>query len=178
MLFFLIIHQFFNKYFHQIGTDELSAAFTELINSDVIRQKLESEDFVAIKVRSDGEAYMQFAQICKFSRDIDFNLNLMINGNICMNFFRFTDKLVPLPSLFFIGKTGTPIEIVTSVTKTVDELKSKIDKVLNLVKPTTSDTAAASSANLISSILNAFLQRDGDCVDESLNFHRFKSNFR
>lgn len=66
----------------------------------------------------------------------------------------FTDKLVPLPSLFFIGKTGTPIEIVTSVTKTVEELKSKIDKVLNLVKPATSNTAAASSANLISSMLS------------------------
>lgn len=57
---------------------------------------------------------------------------------------------MPLPSLFFIGKNGAPIEIVTSVTKTVDELKSKIDKVLNRTTPTTSDATA--SANLISSM--------------------------
>lgn len=56
---------------------------------------------------------------------------------------------MPLPSLFFIGKNGTPIEIVTSLTKTVDELKSKIDKVLNRSPATASDAAA--SADFISS---------------------------
>lgn len=62
---------------------------------------------------------------------------------------------MPLPSLFFIGKNGTPIEIVTAVTKTVDELKSKIDKVLDRTPaPATSSTAATASANLISSKTN------------------------
>lgn len=37
-----------------------------------------------------------------------------------------SDQLVPLPSLFFIGKNGTPIEVVTSMTKTVIELEEKI----------------------------------------------------
>lgn len=66
----------------------------------------------------------------------------------------FADKLVPLPSLFFIGKSGAPIEIVTAVTKTVDELKAKIDKVLDRTPPATSSTAASASANLISSKAN------------------------
>lgn len=68
--------------------------------------------------------------------------------------FFFADKLVPLPSLFFIGKNGAPIDIVTGVTKTVDELNSKIDGVLNGVKPNaveSSGSSATASANLIAS---------------------------
>lgn len=70
----------------------------------------------------------------------------------------FSDKLVPLPSLFFIGKNGAPIEIVTGVTKTVDELNSKIDTVLEGVKqkPNTTNSAAA-SANLIASTIYYFI---------------------
>lgn len=49
------------------GSDELSTAFSDMVNNDVIRNKLESDDFVAIKVQSDSEAYIQFAQICKVS---------------------------------------------------------------------------------------------------------------
>lgn len=41
-----------------------------MINTDAIRKELESEDFVAIKVQSDSEAYMQFAQICKASNKL------------------------------------------------------------------------------------------------------------
>lgn len=58
----------------------------------------------------------------------------------------FVDKLVPLPSLFFIGKNGAPIEIVTGVTKTIDELKSKIDIVLGTAKPTPTPTTTQSPA--------------------------------
>lgn len=57
-------------YFDQIGTDEMSKAFTELINNDIVRTKLESDDFVAIRVHSDSEAYLQFAAICKVSHEI------------------------------------------------------------------------------------------------------------
>lgn len=52
----------------KIGTDEMSTAFTELINNETVRTKLESDDFVAIRVQSDSEAYMQFAAICKVSQ--------------------------------------------------------------------------------------------------------------
>lgn len=63
----------------------------------------------------------------------------------------FTDKLVPLPSLFFIGQNGAPLEIVTGITKTVEELTSKINGVLDKVKPTTVAGASSGSANLIAS---------------------------
>lgn len=56
------------------GNDESSIAFTAMINTDTIRKELESEDFVAIKVQSDSEAYMQFAQICKVSMKLISNL--------------------------------------------------------------------------------------------------------
>lgn len=57
-----------------------------------------------------------------------------------------------MPSLFFIGRNGTPIEIVTGVTKTVDELNSKIDGVLNGMTPNSSNSNSANaSANLIAS---------------------------
>lgn len=39
-------------------------------------------------------------------------------------------QLVPLPSLFFIGKSGTPIEVVTGNTASVEELDSKIKSIL------------------------------------------------
>lgn len=42
----------------------------------------------------------------------------------------FLDKLVPIPSIFFIGKNGTPLDVVTGITKTVEELESKIAQVL------------------------------------------------
>lgn len=40
------------------------------------------------------------------------------------------DKLVPIPSIFFIGKNGAPLDVVTGITKTVEELESKIAQVL------------------------------------------------
>lgn len=43
----------------------MSTAFTSIINDGKIRMKLESDDFVAIKIQSDSDAYIQFAQICK-----------------------------------------------------------------------------------------------------------------
>lgn len=62
---------------------------------------------------------------------------------------------MPLPSLFFIGKNGAPMEIVTGITKTVDELISKIDNVLQVVNPKPSSSnlssGASASANLIAS---------------------------
>lgn len=40
--------------------------------------------------------------------------------------------MVPLPSLFFIGKNGTPLEVATGVISSVDELNGKIENVLKL----------------------------------------------
>lgn len=72
---------------------------------------------------------------------------------------------MPLPSLFFIGKNGTPIEIVTGLTKTVDELHSKINKVLSITKPTSSVSPSTASANLIASMVDFINQLFSDGIE-------------
>lgn len=37
---------------------------------------------------------------------------------------------MPVPSIFFIGKNGTPLDVVTGITKTVEELETKMAQVL------------------------------------------------
>lgn len=61
------------------------------------------------------------------------------------------DKLVPLPSIFFIGKNGAPLEIVTGVTNTVAELETKINGVLTKVNSNPSTSSGNASSNLIAS---------------------------
>jgi len=84
------------------GTDELSQKLTSIINEDTVRATLESTSFVAIKIQSDSEAYVHFAQMY---------------------------KLVPLPSIFFIGTNGQPIDIVTGVIASSQELSDRIKNV-------------------------------------------------
>lgn len=79
---------------------------------------MESDDFVAIKIEGESESYMQFASIF---------------------------QIVPVPSIFFIGKTGTPIDIATGILNSIEELEGKIEKVLQLAgKKAASNTAASS----------------------------------
>lgn len=100
-----------------------------------------------------------------------------ISTNLVLNFrCTLADKLVPLPSLFFIGKTGAPLEIVTYMTKTVDELESKIDSVLVKVNTDASATQvnnalasqvtpSASQANPPASLANASTSVDQSADD-------------
>ncbi|XP_068142880.1 UBX domain-containing protein 4 [Drosophila tropicalis] len=87
------------------GQDEMSAKLEKFLNDGRVRAKLESSDFVAIKVKGDSSAYGQFISLY---------------------------KVVPIPSIFFIGKSGTPLEIATGITTNVEELVDKIEKVLVL----------------------------------------------
>lgn len=105
------------------GSDELSNSLSSIVNDERIRLKLESDRFVAIKIQSDSPAYGQFAQLCKTNDD-------SVNGSFSISCNRFADKLVPVPSLFFIGTNGVPLEIVTGITKSVEELDAKIENVL------------------------------------------------
>lgn len=43
---------------------------TKLIDNAAIAKKLESNAFVAIKIESDKEEYIQFAKICKFTSQL------------------------------------------------------------------------------------------------------------
>lgn len=102
-----------------------------LVDAEAIRTELESPDYVAIRVQTETEAYNQFCQIY---------------------------KLVPCPSIFFLGENGAPITIVTELTKTVDELHAKIQSLStnasasSVAAPapnaaSTSSTAAAATAS-------------------------------
>ncbi|XP_014236773.1 UBX domain-containing protein 4 isoform X1 [Trichogramma pretiosum] len=99
------------------GKDDTSKRVAESIDSPQVSSKLESEDFVAIKLQSDTENYTFFAQIY---------------------------QLVPVPSIFFIGDNGAPLEVVGHA-MSPDDLAAKISSILEKAKPEISQ----SSANLI-----------------------------
>ncbi|XP_071557698.1 UBX domain-containing protein 4 isoform X3 [Temnothorax nylanderi] len=84
------------------GKDDTSVQLAQAIDATEVSSRLEGEHFVAIRLESGSEAYRFFAQIY---------------------------QLVPVPSLFFIGENGTPLEIVAG-SATAAELESKIDDVL------------------------------------------------
>lgn len=73
----------------------------------------------------------------------------------------FPDKLVPLPSVFFIGKNGSPLEIVTGVTNTVAELETKINGVLTKANLNPSTSSGNASSNLIAS---KFTHKHNVCI--------------
>ncbi|CAD7002375.1 unnamed protein product [Ceratitis capitata] len=108
------------------GKNESTQKLTSFINDQKIREKLESDDFVAIKIESDSQAYMQFASIY---------------------------QVVPVPSIFFIGKTGSPLEIGTGIIASVAELEEKIMRVLSASGRST--PSAQSSASFITAEQNA-----------------------
>ncbi|XP_037939494.1 UBX domain-containing protein 4 [Teleopsis dalmanni] len=93
------------------GKDEASQRITEFLNDEKIRGKLETDNFIAIKIESETQEYMQFASVY---------------------------KVVPIPSLFFIGQTGTPLDIGTGIISSVNELDDKIINVLQISGKVTS----------------------------------------
>lgn len=46
------------------GKDETSTEFAAAVNNSEVSSRLEQDDFVAIRLESDSEAYTFFAQIC------------------------------------------------------------------------------------------------------------------
>lgn len=88
------------------GQDEVSRKAANTVNGATISSKLETEDFVAIKLESDSETYRQFVQIY---------------------------QLVPVPSLFFIGDNGVPLEVIAGDVNEA-ELVRRIDSVLEKSK--------------------------------------------
>lgn len=84
------------------GKDDRSVQFAEAINATEVSNRLEQDDFVAIRLESGSETYGFFTQIY---------------------------TLVPVPSLYLIGEHGAPLEIIAG-NITAAELASKIDLVL------------------------------------------------
>ncbi|XP_054734164.1 UBX domain-containing protein 4 [Anastrepha obliqua] len=102
------------------GKNESTTKLSNFLNDEKVRRMLESDDFVAIKIESDSQSYMQFATIY---------------------------QVVPVPSIFFIGKSGTPLEIGTGIIASVEELEEKINKVL--IASGRSTPSVSSSTSLI-----------------------------
>ncbi|KAF5306551.1 hypothetical protein FQA39_LY08873 [Lamprigera yunnana] len=75
------------------GKDDKSKEITALIDNKDISSILEQQYFVAIKIEGNSIAHQQFSQIY---------------------------KQLSVPSIFFIGKSGVPLEIVTEVQSTTD----------------------------------------------------------
>jgi hypothetical protein len=46
------------------GEDDSSKSIAATVDNTAVSSKLESEDFVVIRINSGSEAYRQFAQIC------------------------------------------------------------------------------------------------------------------
>ncbi|XP_030385922.1 actin cytoskeleton-regulatory complex protein PAN1 [Scaptodrosophila lebanonensis] len=85
------------------GQDEMSARLQRFVDDDRVRTKLESDDFVAIKIKGESTEYHQFRTLY---------------------------QVVPVPSIFFIGKAGTPLIIATGVVASVEELVDKVNTAL------------------------------------------------
>ncbi|XP_022221716.1 UBX domain-containing protein 4 [Drosophila obscura] len=110
------------------GENELSSKLERFVDDEQVRSRLESSDFVAIKVPGDSTAYGQFMSLY---------------------------KVVPIPSIFFIGKSGTPLDVATGIIASAEELAAKIDKVLVLAGkreenqlPTTSSSCSSATPGI------------------------------
>jgi len=103
------------------GKDGASINAAATMDNVAVSSKLESDEFVVIKLDSGSEAYKQFVQIY---------------------------QLVPVPSMFFIGGNGVPLEVVAGEV-TVPELLQKITSVLEksgkVVSPTEAESEAAAT---------------------------------
>lgn len=140
------------------GNDELSTKMGKFINEHPrIKELLESEYFLAIRVETGSEPYMQFAQIY---------------------------QLVPSPSMFFIGKNGTPLEIATGILESADDLVKKIENVLKTFQESQlaqtpianfiSREQAASSIEVTDSTTNNTLNTDNVAVEDPETDHAEK----
>ncbi|KAH8278235.1 hypothetical protein KR044_006229 [Drosophila immigrans] len=100
------------------GQDEMSAKLDRFLNDSRVNSKLTTADFVAVKIQGDSPTYAQFIALY---------------------------KVVPVPSIFFIGNSGTPLDVTTGIIDSVEELVAKIDKVLLLAGKQTNEEAASTS---------------------------------
>lgn len=102
------------------GKDEASQSLANAINDPEVSSKLEGDNFVAIHFESGTPTFNQFSQIYRNP---------------------------PVPSLYFIGRSGAPIDVVTQAPDP-ESLLQNIVRVesIHLGKPTqTSSTQAATS---------------------------------
>lgn len=125
------------------GENELSAEMATTIDDSAVVSRLANQtNFLAIKLRSGSPNYMHFAQIYQF---------------------------VPVPSLFFIGRNGTPLEVVCAGVQP-DNLATRIDRILeehrkekpSPIQPSTSSQSLKEQTiNLLQSEMQANSVQEG-----------------
>ncbi|CAH0761500.1 unnamed protein product [Diatraea saccharalis] len=85
------------------GDNDLSTEMAATIDdTDVVKRLSDENNFLAVKLKSGSTNYTHFAQIYQF---------------------------VPVPSLFFIGRNGTPLEVVCAGIQ-AGNLATRIDRIL------------------------------------------------
>ncbi|XP_068621877.1 UBX domain-containing protein 4 [Battus philenor] len=85
------------------GENEQSVEMSSIIDdSNVVKRLADAENFLAVKLKSGSINYTHFAQIYQF---------------------------VPVPSLFFINRNGTPLEVVCAGVD-AQNLATRIDRIL------------------------------------------------
>ncbi|XP_013177035.1 PREDICTED: UBX domain-containing protein 4 isoform X1 [Papilio xuthus] len=113
------------------GDNEQSAEMSSTIDNVAVEKRLSnSENFLAIKLKSGSINYTHFAQIYQF---------------------------VPVPSLFFINRNGTPLEVVCAGVE-AQNLATRIDRIIeehnkdkkgNVQPSTSGQSLKQQTANLI-----------------------------
>ncbi|XP_057654148.1 UBX domain-containing protein 4-like isoform X1 [Diorhabda carinulata] len=100
------------------GSDENSEKITNLIDNGEFGQKLEQDNFVCIKVKAGSTSHQQFGEIYKEPS---------------------------VPSVYFIGKSGVPLDIITGSTN-LDDISSRINDILsraNITQLSSQSTSAS-----------------------------------
>ncbi|CAG9834282.1 unnamed protein product [Diabrotica balteata] len=121
------------------GTDEKSQKITDLINNGELGEKLEQDHFVAIKIIAGSTAHHQFSEIYKEPS---------------------------VPSIYFIGQKGVPLDIITGNTN-LDTVSAKVDDVLNRAGFSTGPVHSISASVLSENFLAHEQAGEGPRVDNN-----------
>ncbi|GJQ82762.1 hypothetical protein Trydic_g19770 [Trypoxylus dichotomus] len=116
------------------GTDDESTNLTSTIDQDDVSKLLGSNHFVSIKIEANSVPHQQFSEIYKGAK---------------------------VPSVYFIGKNGAPLDIVEKVTSPT-ELLQKVENVLMKAGITITKSPTEQSANLITQEQNSSVPNEVD----------------
>ncbi|KRT80727.1 hypothetical protein AMK59_6207 [Oryctes borbonicus] len=109
------------------GADDESTNLTSAIDQEDISKLLGSNHFVSIKIQANSVPHQQFSEIYKGAK---------------------------VPSVYFIGKNGAPLDIIEKINSST-ELLQKVENVLTKAGITVNKSPAAQSTNLIAQEQNS-----------------------
>lgn len=92
-----------NFFVKTLGDDSTSRKITDWLETPSITAQLNNDRIICVRLSTGSPLYLQFARIY---------------------------QLVPVPSIFFLFHSGVPIEIITSLVQSSEELHNKIRSVI------------------------------------------------